>query len=579
MSVVRGLSLLALASLSALGCSRGEAGDGVPPTGVATPEIRARWAAFSRCVVGPQPLGEGERASVRMRASELTAHAQAGEQAWPAICLDLAAATVSALEAAGATRGNVDDPLETTRRRLQLLVGTQPDMFLSPEDKPLVDQIWEAARQAGLDPLREESPPGGFTAPPPAKPAGQDDRVPLGTTTAIALRRESAPDEAVRRVVWGGGEDPALACRFSSAEAALDSVTCETLAERSASFVPLSGNDPKTTAYFDPEPTPRVVRVGEDGSALDAILFAGSPDTFAFSDGSFGDVQKVGARAQVLRRRASGRLDKAPLPGPPGGRFLDFVGTAVTWLGPKRGTGLLPLSMQSMGMGRAVMTLDREVGEVPPGVRDVFACRRGVRDVTVALLGREVADDGTTAVAMVSRQDGTWGRPVTGRAPVPASGKDAGGPARQPRMQCHADGSASLVWQTADARVGTVRCGSECTPAISAPIPSVGQTSSTRVALMGDAAVVVRLSRRLSPMTGVSDAVLVRIGPVGTLATVADRVLIGDEDHGGLEGLRRGVDLVATEGAAVVFVRDEASVFAIRVTPEGNLGGLTPRDD
>jgi len=528
------------------------------------PEVVKRWAAFAACVLGTTPLQDGETPSARMRASELTTLTKGANSAWPKDCILLADKTVEALRQASTV-----PPLEALRRKMQLLSGTQADMFLSVDDGILVDSIWELAREADLAPVPTDGPPEDTpTAPAPAKPPPASARILLGKTKALGHRSESSPDLATRRLVWGGGDTSALACRFTSGKAPFDTVTCEMLEGRSAAFVPLSGADASASHYFDPKPEPMVL-----GSTMaEPVGFDGSAETFVFSDGSLGEVQKSGARAQMLRRRADGKLDKAPLRGPAGGIFLDFAGTAVTWIGPLRGTGNRPLSMQSMGLGRAVMTADREIGEVPPGVRRVHTCRRG-DDVSVAILGEDIDDAGTTEVAMVHRKEGKWSRPVSGRAAI---GKSSDLP--PPRMYCHPDESASLLWRTADARVGMVRCGETCTATSSEPITPVGKVSYPTVALMGDEAVLVRITRALSPMTGVTDSVLIRRGKVAELAQAPDLVLVGDEDHGGLEELARGLGIIATDGAAVVLIRSRDEIYGIRITPEGPPGGLTRSD-
>ncbi len=523
-------------------------------------EVTESWAAFSACVVGATPLAEGETPAARMRAVEMTALAR-GEASWPKSCVALAAQHVATLE-------KVDpkiESLEALRREMVLLSG--PDLFLSKDDGILVDKIWELAGAAGLEPLPEGSkaPDGSPTALAPSRPAPASARIALGATTALLDRHEVSPDLGSRRVVWGGGDVPALACRFTSAKAPLDTVACEAPEGRSARFVALSGEANDATYFFDPEPEPTVA----GGVLTEAAPFPGSPETFAFADGSLGEVEKEGAQAQMLRRRPDGKMLKAPLRGPAGGVFLDFSGAAVTWIGPLRGTGQRPVYMQSMGGGRAVMTPDREVGQVPPGVKQMLSCRRG-EDVTVVLVGDEVADDGTTVVAMTHRQDGKWSRPVSGQA---SFGK--GDELPRTRIACHGDGSASLIWRTADERVGSIRCGEECTTALSEPIPPVGKVSHPAVAFMGDEAILVRTTRTLSPMTGVTDAVLIRRGKVADLAKVGDTVLVGDEDHGGLEGLARGLGMVATDGAAVVLVRGKDQVYGIRVTSDGKTGGLS----
>lgn len=523
-------------------------------------EVTQSWAAFSACVVGTAPLAEGETPAARMRAIEMTALAR-GESSWPKGCVELATNHVAALEK---VEPKVE-ALEALRREMVLLSG--PDLFLSKDDGILIDKIWELASAAGIEPLPEgaQAPDGSPTALAPSRPAPASARIALGATTALLHRHEAAPDLVSRRIVWGGGDVPALACRFTSQKAPLDTVTCEKPEGKSARFVPLSGESTDATYLFDPEPEPTVT----GGVLTEAASFPASPETFAFADGSLGEVEKDGAQAQMLRRKPEGKILKAPLRGPAGGVFLDFSGTAVTWIGPLRGTGQRPLYMQSMGAGRAVMTADREVGQVPPGVKRMLSCRRG-EDVSVVLVGDEVADDGTTSVAMTHRHDGKWSRPVSGQA---SFGK--GDELPQTRISCHGDGTASLIWRTVDDRVGSIRCGEACVAALSEPIPPVGKISHPAVALIGEEAVLVRTTRTLSPMTGVTDAVLIRRGKVAELAKATDTVLVGDEDHGGLEGLARGLGIVATDGAAVVLVRGKDQVYGIRVGADGKPGGLS----
>jgi len=112
-------------------------------------EIAAAWNEASACLVGA-PLGEGDQASLRMRAVQLTAvHAERDRKAetrWPNRCADRVAALHEALRKHGRDGGGEEglaarsETFAVTLRKAEVMTDLSKD----------VDAVYEAARAMGL---------------------------------------------------------------------------------------------------------------------------------------------------------------------------------------------------------------------------------------------------------------------------------------------------------------------------------------------------------------------------------------------------------------------------------------------
>jgi hypothetical protein len=544
---------LALCALALSACDRQE------PT-IDRGELGVRWARTERCLIGETPLAEGEKASERMAASELTLLARGEEPSWPASCTKLIEDTLALLDAPG---GEAHAEL---RSALRLLGGTQPDMFLSGGDDKYVDQLFAAAKKAELIGKAGDADEGPV-APEPAAAAKQGDLTAFGKTGGLVERVELAPQSGSARFALGdgaGGLYCALDGKPPFSRARCDAVT----GERSALFRPLSTEGTDARFYWDFRPKPAVYEVGGESHELPS-----SASAFVFEEGVIADVVDERPRPLLVRRLTSGRIDRAPLRPPPGARLLGFRGGALLWRGPKRGHGVSPLIAQNVRGGRIALTGEREIGEVPPTVEHLVACRHGDR-LTMAIIAGAASEGDTIPVAIATRIGEQWNKPITTSAPIGPRYRDNEAWWRD--LTCGPTG-AVLTFLREDDRIGQLRCDDDkCESVLGEKVPSVGRVTSQRVTALGDKVLLVRSVSHMAPMTGITDFVTMHLAPLAELASAAPRVMLGDDKHGGLPGIAKAVGLVGGGEAAVALIRSNDAIHGLRVDQTGSLGPLSP---
>ncbi|MBI5531299.1 MAG: hypothetical protein HY898_01190 [Deltaproteobacteria bacterium] len=122
-------------------------------TAKANEKIASSWSGLSRCMIG-EPLAAGQRASVRVRAIQLTSMTQAettrapaGGEPWPNRCSTYAHALYEGLVEASKTEKGAKDLGYWTEK---LAVAIKEEGAYHTDLTEVIDQTWEQAGKAGL---------------------------------------------------------------------------------------------------------------------------------------------------------------------------------------------------------------------------------------------------------------------------------------------------------------------------------------------------------------------------------------------------------------------------------------------
>ncbi len=180
-------------------------------------DIARAWSQASGCLVGA-PLAEGDKASLRVRAIQLTAiHAERDRKddtRWPARCGDAVAELYEALRKHGRTDGGPEglagraEPLAALLRKAEVM----QDLSLE------IDGLFEAARAMGL-----EAQPASLQVPTPEPAKGLDlDTLPESahiTPLQYTLDNVTAPpmvDSEIHALIYDKKvDDKPILCAFS----------------------------------------------------------------------------------------------------------------------------------------------------------------------------------------------------------------------------------------------------------------------------------------------------------------------------------------------------------------------------
>jgi hypothetical protein len=243
----------------------------------------------------------------------------------------------------------------------------------------------------------------------------------------------------------------------------------------------------------------------------------------------------------------------------------------LLWRGPKRGHGVSPLIAQNVRGGRVALSGEREIGEVPPTVEHLVACRHGER-LTVAIIAGKASEGDSIPVAIATRIGEQWNKPITTSAPIGPRYRDNEAWWRE--LTCGPTG-AVLTFLREDDRIGQLRCDDEkCESALGDKVPSVGRVSSQRVSALGDQVLLVRSVSHMAPMTGIADLVIMHLAPLAEIAKAPPRVMLGDDKHGGLPGIAKAIGLVGGGEAAVALIRSDDAIHGLRVAADGAFAPL-----
>ncbi|MCA9619989.1 MAG: hypothetical protein KC731_13280 [Myxococcales bacterium] len=574
---MRRRAALSLATLTVLvACGPKEIGPEVDADQLAA--LAKSFGELAGCLAPSFDGGAATKPVERMRRQELVvllAGAAEGADAWPARCQPLVDETLKLAE--GLKSPAVVERHRDLLARLRDVKGSSAGMLVAGE-QPLVERLFAAAEAAGIPPSAAPLPPSsGSTqpassaapeaAPAPGFPVDRNLLRPLGDSKGFVERVDLAPG-ATQRFLLGEG-DSALYCTFTSEAATFDHVRCASVSGSiSVASRPLASEDDAKSYYFEPNPEPHVVEVGGESLAVPV-----SDSAFVFGEGTIVDVRDLRPLPKLIRRLPKGRVEQAPLKPPPGGTLLGFrAGTAV-WQGPVRGaSGRRPLTLEDAGGGRAPVKGKLDVGEIPPKSRTLLACRAVDRPTLLILEDAGGAgDDPEIGVALLRRGEKRWSKPVRssvhlGKSPPPWLERGWWS------FTCDAE-RAWLTWLRPDRRVAQLRCeGEACSETLSEPLPpfaATGASEKIRVGSIGDAAVVLRSLRGIGPVTGLTELVALRVAPVATLAAATDRIVIGDEEHGGLPDLHKSIGLLTGAEGAVLLIHSGPKIFGLRLDAQG----------
>jgi hypothetical protein len=532
-----------------------------------TENVQRGWGKLAGCLIGA-PLEKGERASVRMLNSELTLAVSGAESRWPSSCDptrdDLHEVLENSSKDAGADRYA---ELDSVLRKLK---GSTPLMYVTGE-KPLVDQLFaaaEAAKLGGPDPKAAKAED---AAPLASAPIAGDKLLELGVSKGFAIRSEATPGPGLR-FLFGTGDEGAFHCQLIDGKAPLDTANCQPI-ERALSLEsrPLSSRSAGQRYYFDPKPKPEVWSL--TGEARGAPL---GPTAFAIDDDVLIDALKTRRGYELVRIDAEGKRRNIKLKGPPGGKLLGFIAGVSLWRGPRSGyAATRPLELRDTQKGTKPGRI--KLGRIPSDAEHLLSCHHG-DTLAVALIGkdpkRRKEDDPERGAAVLFRVGNQWKAAVTakiklGAKPYPWFDESW-------RSFTCGDGSAAFTWLRADRRVGEVRCTAEgCGSALSEPLKPVDDKDKLRVTALGNDILVLRASRARVPIHSVAHSVSMRLAPLAEIAGAPEKAIVGDEKHGGLEGLRRSVDLVGGGSAAFVMVRAGDKHYGFRVGAKGVLAPVS----
>ena len=534
-------------------------------------EAHRRWLGLSNCLIGSS-LEDGETASSRLRAIEVTVMAGGdanGDADWTAQCGKTAEALAQHLRTF-----QLDASLEKyapLASAISELQTTRPEM-LAATSEPIVDRLWEAAREVGLEPVPEGTKAAeGPSAPVATKLMPTEALTKLGRSRGFIARTEYVPSGSVRFIV-GDEQSGALYCHLASDAASLDHARCSELTHAvGLGATPLSAQRDTADHYWDTNPKPAARSLS--GEVIQVPI---GRSGFVFGDGTIADVVATGRKSELVRRLPWGKQERAPLQGPPGGEYLGFRGGAALWRGPVRGrSGKRGLTVQDVQAGRVGIGGAIEPGTAPKDVKHLVACRAS-EALHVMLIGEEPPgqnDGAERSVVLLSRTRMRWGKPVSVKVPF-------GTPAKSwsehwwRSLEC-GEKAVTLTWLRTDRRVGQVRCAEgSCQGTLSEPIPSVGTNDKLRAVGIGGKVLVVRAMRIVAPMTGLTEVISMRLAPVGDIAAAPDRVLVGDDKFGGPPDLHRSLGLVAAGDAAVALIHSSDTVYGLRIDAKGEVGKL-----
>jgi hypothetical protein len=543
------------------------------PSGPSKEQIKqskAHWLALSRCLLGA-PLAEGTKASDALRMVDLSvvASGASNDGDWTRACDDVAGRMIDHVATYRGDAG--DDPASRLVKTLEELRATRPDM-LAATAEPVIDRLWQAARDAGVEPIGEGiNAAEGPTAPEPSHPMNAADLSKLGVSKGYIERSEMAPAGSVRILLGSKGKG-AFFCHIESRAATLNHARCTTLtADVGVAATPLSAEGEDAAFYWDADPKPAAWRLG--GDRIDIPV---SPSAFVFADGTVADVVPQRRDGELIRQLSSGRVERAPVRAPPGGELLGHRAGALLWRGPLRGaSGKRGLTVQDVQPGRVGLGGAIEVGEVPRDVKHMLACRTSDA-VHLVLIGEDPkagAARDERGVSWVTRRKKRWQKPVNATV-------DFGEPIKPwtedwwRTLACD-DGGATLTWLRADRRIGRMRCDKEgCAALLSETIAPLSPTEKLRVASVGANVLFLRTVRAVAPLSGLTDLVAMRMAPLAEISSAKDQVLVADEKYGGVPDLHKSLGLIAAGDAAVALIHSGENVYGLRIDAKGNYGKL-----
>jgi hypothetical protein len=520
-------------------------------------EAKHSWAGLSRCLVGA-PLDKGEKASQRMLMSEIALlsvgkDAKKAGDGWPGNCDKVVEQLLVQLEALKSDAAV--EKFALLQEKLRMAKGISPALYISNKEEPLADALWTAATAAGFEPPAAPAKKGP-SAPKPAQPVSADLRVLLGESDGLLERTGAAPGDRVSFMMRG--DKSTFFCSVSSNKGPLDSASCQPLERQPSILAAPASATTDARYYFDTEPKPALWTPA--GESIEGPF---GPSTYVYDTGMIADVTTTRTGLTLTRYMGSGAVKKAGMPKVVAGKWLGFRAGAALWRGPKRGTGKRPVIFHEVITGKVPVTGRRELGEVPPDVTFLDACRSG-DTLVVALLGEgdPKKPEVEPGVSMVFRMGEDWKSAQSSSARFDTE--------RPWHSSLSCSGKEGVFsWLEGD-KVGQIRCTPEgCNKTMSADLGLGKQSVKARVADLNGNALLVRVHRAKGVLTGATDTVLMRFGPVAKLAQTPDEVLVVDDKHGGFPQLNKGLGLITSDGAALALIHSADKVFGVRINAKG----------
>jgi hypothetical protein len=555
---------------------------------VATRQTHAQnaWRRLERCLLGPTELPSTSSGSIRMRSIELglLAHGPQpdADTPWPLRCRLAVIETLAALK-------DFSDP-EVVARHEPLASLLEIERSLSESDPPRhsylqaapskpapIDRMMALARELKLD---GPCPTTTLSDPPRAAEALLSMLPqPVGSDQGYWERMDAAPNEQIR-FNYGSDQHGGFACTIDKPP----TMTCARApGQWSGVARPLShAADSESMWVWDLEPKPALM----DARAGTRVELAIDRHAFVRADGHVIGVREEAAGTTLVHHEPGGEGHEQPLPAPPGASYLGQRADVTVWLGePTEGADEgsddeRPLWIQPLPVGDESLPEPDAVGAVPYDVEALTgACRRGDR-LALVLRGPRPspkdAVDAETTIAVAIRQAGRWQVPAHQRV---AFRRDRTSVHERWNVgvSCPPDGVV-LTWLRTDQSIAQLACTSSgCAERHSAPLVAPGTIGQVAFAAIDDRVALVMRKQVTTPLSVATLGLLFRFAPVGDLASVPQRVLIADENHGGVEGLHNRVGLIGNAGHAAMVFGVNKQLYALHVASDGEVTPLETR--
>lgn len=547
-------------------------------TTAAVAAAKVAWPKLSRCLLGEAP--KGTRASDRMRRVELAILGGAPSEApWPARCRPAVIATIDALE-----RLEESEAIATYQPLRHLLAlerdasgGDEPShTYLATvgSEAPPIDRMVEMAGGLGLT--------GSATASDLPDPPGTVATVELpehalGTTSGHWQRVDATPG-AEARFTYGDGDNKALACRLGVNGTTL---ACSPKDQAWTTLArPLSAESEGGELWiWDSEPSAGLMRP-RDGDRASGPF---GHDAFVRSDGSITGMTLARDTEEVTFARydvGTGAVETRKVTPPEGATWLGQRADVAAWLGkpdPDGEPSRRPLLVQTIAASGDIGD-PRAVGFVPDRSTTLLACQRGDW-LALGLLSElpEFGDptDAKTSISVTFRGAKEWTEPVTLEVALQRKRNSLDDKWRL-RQSCR-EGGMDITWLREDGALGRVRCTPKgCNESTSEPLQTAGTVDHLDFGALDDEVVVVTTRHDTSPLTATVRGVFFRMAPLAEIATAPDRVVIGDELHGGAAKLNERLGLITAGDHALILVSGNEQLYAFGIGSDGKVTGLSP---
>ncbi len=514
------------------------------------------FAAFRACVLGREPLRDGEQPSHRIRAIERArdhARPRAGwdggardEAAWPRRCAYLALEVRDQLRKAGVDKQSPERELEVTlnRQSEKLALGAIPDD---------IDATFRIAAETSLPaataPAETQAAPAGVHAELTAKDLKVIDRY-------LRLQKSQREADGTVQVLFerdaGDGRKRVL-CQVP----AESGVHCRGMS-------PLLPTGGRPRILHDPRPEPLFLELWDLGegsgvySADNGALLWKNPAWQAelstmgrpmAIEGGFVAFGRHSATRYEVARWKAGQLTTVPLSLPAAPEWILQLGPQIAWV---TNVGDVPhLFARRVIDSDAVLGPVKDVGALPArGLLPREACRAGDELVLAMDPSDDVPDDLTT-ISFAKGDD--WSAPVV----------VSGSVARDSRSDCSA-GVAVLTSRDAPVFIQQ-RCErAKC-------------TESRAVVELPDAPWYADVAGKLLVVWNDGPAIWMRMAEMSAIETAPDVLVIDDRAHGGIDGDVDGLYVQGDHALLLIEDHDQDETHFLRVAGDGRVSVVGKR--